>query len=88
MPSDATHELTDVGDAAHIRRLVAVYFDALSPRQHAVFELVELDGLSTSEAAARLGIEATTVRVLLLRARRTIRARMLAEHPDLLEDYR
>jgi hypothetical protein len=25
--------------------------------------------------------------VLLLRARRTIRARMLAQHPDLLEDY-
>jgi hypothetical protein len=28
------------------------------------------------------------VRVLLLRARRTIRARMLAQHPTLLEDYR
>ena len=90
-PSGAlSHDPTDAdgADAAHIRQLVAGYFDALSPRQREVFELVELSGVPTSEVAARLGIETSTVRVLLLRARRTIRARMLAQHPELLEDYR
>ena len=84
--SDVTHELTDDADAERIRELVTAYFDTLSPRQREVFELVELGDIPTNEVAARLGIEPSTVRVLL-RARRTIRARMLAQHPDLLEDY-
>jgi RNA polymerase sigma-70 factor (ECF subfamily) len=79
---------SETADSARVRGLVATYFDALSPRQREVFELVELRGLSTSEAAVRLGIEASTVRVLLLRARRTIRTRILAQHPNLLEDFR
>ena len=80
-----------IGEADDVRRLqqlVATHLAALSPRQREVFELVELRGVSVSEAAARLGIEASTVRVLLLRARRTIRVRMLEAHPDLLGDYR
>src|SRR5262245_6836288 len=84
---DATRDPTDAADSSRVQHLVAAYFDALSPRQREVFELVELRGLSTSDVAARLGIEASTVRVLLLRARRTIRARMLAQHPGLLEDF-
>jgi len=78
----------EAADSARVRGLVATYFDALSPRQREVFELVELRGVPTSEVAGQLGIEASTVRVLLLRARRTIRARILAQHPDLLEDFR
>ena len=79
---------TDDADAARIRRLVTTHFEALSPRQREVFELVELGGVPAGEVAERLGIEASTVRVLLLRARRTMRAKMLAEHPDLLEEFR
>jgi len=78
----------DDADAARIRRLISAHFEALSPRQREVFELVELGGVPTGEVAERLGIEASTVRVLLLRARRTVRAKMLAEHPDLLEEFR
>ena len=78
----------DVADIARIRQLIAPHFDALPPRQREVFELVELRGLAAGEVAARLGIDASTVRVLLLRARRTVRARLLALHPALLEDYR
>jgi RNA polymerase sigma-70 factor (ECF subfamily) len=78
----------DVTDIARIHRLITAHFDALPPRQREVFELVELRGLAATHVAARLGIDASTVRVLLLRARRTIRARLLALHPDLLEDYR
>jgi len=78
----------DTGDDSRVERLVASYFSALSPRQREVFELVELRGLTTAEVATRLEIEPTTVRVLLLRARRAIRARMLADHPDLLKEHR
>jgi RNA polymerase sigma-70 factor (ECF subfamily) len=81
-------EVGEVTDAARLHRLVAAYFGELSPRQREVFDLVELRGVPVSEVAARLAIEASTVRVLLLRARRTIRSRMLEQHPDLLEDYR
>ena len=75
-------------DSARVRALLAMYFDALSPRQRQVFERVELRGLSPGEVARELGIEASTVRVLLLRARRTIRTRILTQHPDLLEEFR
>lgn len=79
---------TDGGDTARIARLVASYFAVLPPRQRDVFELIELRGMSTANVAARLGIAPPTVRVLLLRARRTIRARMLADHPDLVKEHR
>jgi RNA polymerase sigma-70 factor, ECF subfamily len=78
----------DDADSVRIRQLVTAYFEALSPRQREVFELVELRGVPANDVAMRLGIEPSTVRVLLLRARRTIRARMLAQHPHLWEDYR
>ena len=86
IPLDST--TTEDPDAARIRRLVVAHFEALSPRQREVFELVELRGMPAGEVAERLGVEASTVRVLLLRARRTIRARMLAQHPNLLEEFR
>jgi len=86
---DTAHPSLDTeSESTHLRRLVVAEFAALSPRQREVFELVDLRGMSTSDVAERLGVEASTVRVLLLRARRTIRARMLEQHPDLLEDFR
>lgn len=78
----------DTGDGSRIERLVASYFSTLPPRQREVFDLCELRGLAASDVATRLGIEPSTVRVLLLRARRTIRARMLADHPDLVKEHR
>ena len=82
------HAVGEVDDTQCLQRLVAAHFGELSPRQRDVFEMVELRGMSVGDVAARLHIEASTVRVLLLRARRTIRLRMLEAHPDLLEDYR
>jgi len=80
-------EENDAVDSARIRGIVRSYFDELSPRQREVFELVELRGMDTGKVAEELGIEPSTVRVLLLRARRTIRARILAQYPGLLEEY-
>jgi RNA polymerase sigma-70 factor (ECF subfamily) len=74
--------------AARLAHLVRAYRAELPRRQREVFELVDMRGHSPVEVAERLGISPATVRVLLLKARRAIRSRMLAEHPRLLEEYR
>lgn len=63
--------------------LVRSFFTELPPRQRELIELIDKEGYSAAEAAALMGIEPETARVHLLRARRTIRARMLNEHPEM-----
>jgi len=86
-----------VGDsaAAHdgevdgrLEALVQFCVEDLPRRQREVFELCDLRGLNSTEAAAKLGITPSTARGILMKARRRIRLRMLASHPRLLEDYR
>jgi RNA polymerase sigma-70 factor (ECF subfamily) len=67
-------------------RLLRSHFAELPERQRAVFDLVELQGLSASEAAELMGIEPVSVRAHLFKARRRMRARMLEQHPELAED--
>jgi len=50
--------------------------DRLSDKKRAVFELVELEGVSTEEAARALDIPAATVRTRLFHARRELCAAM------------
>jgi RNA polymerase sigma factor (sigma-70 family) len=86
----AVEELRDdsvATDTEKLERLVRSYFADLPARQRQVFELVDLRGNDASSVAAQLGIKPSTVRVLLLNARRTIRLRMLTEHPRLLEEF-
>lgn len=80
-------ELAVAQERAALARIVAAHARALSPRQREVFDAVDLKGEAITEVAARLGVEAVTVRVLLSRARRTIRLRMLEEHPRLLAEF-
>jgi RNA polymerase sigma-70 factor (ECF subfamily) len=80
-----THDID--ADAARIGRLVRAYFAELPERQREVFEMADLRGRTSAEIAAQLRIAPATVRVLLFKARRTIRLRMLAEHPRLLKEY-
>ena len=56
-------------------------FQKLSARQREVFHLCTHGGLSAAEAARELGIAASTARVLLFRARRTLRASLQQEVP-------
>lgn len=58
----------------------------LPERQRAVFDLVELQGYGSQEAADLLGISPPTARTHLLRARRALRSAMLAATPTLAED--
>ena len=71
-------------EAAEVAR---AFFTELPERQREVFDLVELQGNTAAEAAEMLGMNASTVRVHLLRARRTLRARIIERHPALAEDY-
>ena len=72
-------------DVDRLVDLVRAYYGELSPRQREVFSMADFEGLSAAEIARRLAIDSSTVRVLLLHARRTIRRRMLQDHPALLE---
>ena len=59
----------------------------LRERQREVCERVELQGYAPAEVADMLVMNASTVRVHLLRARRTLRARIVERHPALAEDF-
>jgi RNA polymerase sigma-70 factor, ECF subfamily len=74
-------------DPHGIEMLVQACFTDLTDRQREVFEWIDLRGVSAPEVARRLGIAPATVRVLLMKARRTIRLRLLEQHADLLEEY-
>lgn len=74
-------------DAEGLARIVRRYRRELTAREREVFDLVDLRDRTSAEAASQLGITSSTVRVLLVRARRKIRLAMLREHSDLLEGY-
>lgn len=82
---------TDPADEVHahaVAGVVRALFDDLPPRQREIFYLADLEELAPVEIARRLGLEPATVRVHLLRARRTLRARILSEHPAIAEEHR
>jgi RNA polymerase sigma factor (sigma-70 family) len=63
--------------AAQSRRLYAA-MDGLSEAERAVLELVAIDELTVTEAAAAAGVQPVTARVRLHRARRKLRAELKA----------
>jgi RNA polymerase sigma-70 factor (ECF subfamily) len=69
-------------------RIVRSFLEALPARQRQALDLIDIQGHSPAEAAAMLGLGAGTVRTHLHRARRTLRTRLLVQHPELLEGLR
>lgn len=65
-------------DAARSQRHLFQAMERLSETERAVFELVALDELSLTEAAAAAGVRPVTARVRLHRARRRLRAELEA----------
>jgi RNA polymerase sigma-70 factor (ECF subfamily) len=84
---DSAAESPNQTDASALATLALRYFDALPRRQRQIFELVDVRGMSPAEAARQLGMEQVTVRGHLFKARRAIRAKMLARHEQLLNEY-
>jgi RNA polymerase sigma factor (sigma-70 family) len=69
-------------DAEARSRELYMAMDRLAEGERAVLELVVLDGLSVSEAAAAAGVRPVTARVRLHRARRKLRAELEGPSPS------
>jgi len=73
-------------DLARAMGRVRTAFGGLSPRQREIFDLVDLQGRSPSEAARELGLSAGAVRNQLATARRALREQLAADLLPLLRD--
>lgn len=74
-------------EASHVRSVVTELFQELPLRQREVFYLVDIEGHDAVEIAPRLRLKPVTVRAHLFRARRTLRGKILARHPEIAEEY-
>jgi RNA polymerase sigma-70 factor (ECF subfamily) len=83
--SEATEDRLQEIDEAQSVALIRALFTELPARQRELIDLVDTQGYKTVEAAEMMEIEPETARVHLLRARRTLRARMLELHPERFE---
>jgi RNA polymerase sigma-70 factor, ECF subfamily len=81
-PEDPVERL----QAARIAAVVTALFQELPARQREVFNLADIEGVALVDIAERLGMNPNTVRAHLFRARRTLRSRILARHPELAEE--
>ncbi len=84
--SDAADPESDA-ERGELAAMLHSSFRELPQRQREVFDLVELQGVPAARAAEILGIRATSVRGNLFKARRNLRRRILAEWPDIEEDW-
>jgi RNA polymerase sigma-70 factor (ECF subfamily) len=79
---------TDPGGRVDRERAASVIlelFAELPERQREIFDLIDLQGLSPAETAARTGMKPVSVRANLFKARSAIRAKLLATHPAYRE---
>ena len=74
-------------DGQRIKGLVTAFLQELPQRQREVFQMAELQGLTSPEISEILGLEPGGVRAALFKARRTLRQRILALHPEIVEEY-
>jgi len=78
--------LPDPGDElerAEVREVLRATLEALSPREREAFVLRDLEGHSTDEVAALLGVADSSVRSLLALARRRLRSILGERLPGL-----
>jgi len=73
----------DVLERAEVQQVLRATLDALTPREREAFVLRDLEGHSTEEAAALLGIGESSVRSLLVLARRRLRSLLGERLPGL-----
>jgi RNA polymerase sigma-70 factor (ECF subfamily) len=79
---------TDPGgrvDRERAATIIRELFSGLPQRQREIFDLVDLQGFSPGEAAARTGMKPVSVRANLFKARKAIRESLLATHPSYSE---
>jgi RNA polymerase sigma-70 factor (ECF subfamily) len=79
---------TDPGgrvDRERASTVIHELFAKLPRRQREIFDLVDLQGFSPTEAAERTGMKPVSVRANLFKARKAIREDLLATHPSYRE---
>jgi RNA polymerase sigma-70 factor, ECF subfamily len=74
-------------DRGRILEVISTFVEELPERQREVFQLSELQGMSSPEVGELLGINPVSVRAALFKARRTLRLKILEGHPELVEEY-
>jgi len=71
-------DMVRVIEDGRVRDLIQSIVNGLPARQRTALDLVDLQGYTPGEAAEMESLNATTFRVHLMRARRTVRSRILA----------
>jgi RNA polymerase sigma-70 factor (ECF subfamily) len=74
-------------DRQRLGSLIRTFVQELPERQREVFQLADLQGLSSPEIGEILGLAPVSVRAALLKARRSLRGKILERHPEFVEEY-
>lgn len=73
--------------AAEVEKVFERVAAFLSPQQRAAFSLVEIEGLTSAEAAGAMGVRPSTVRNHLLAARAVLKEQMRRHFPEYCRGY-
>jgi RNA polymerase sigma-70 factor (ECF subfamily) len=74
-------------DRDRVRTVLDAFVRELPSRQREVFQLADLQGLTSPEIGEILHLKPVSVRAALLKARRFLRRRILESHPELVEEF-
>lgn len=74
-------------DRHRLGEMVRAFVAELPQRQREVFQMADLQGLSSPEIGAILQLSPVSVRAALLKARRSLRRRILKNHPEFVEEF-
>lgn len=85
-PQASPREGTDL-DQERLRGIVRGFLEELPPRQREVFQMADVEGLTSPEIGTVLQLKPGSVRAALLKARRTLRGKILQRHPEFVEEY-
>lgn len=85
---DPEREAHQIESQEPLLEMIRSSLGVLTARQREIFDLIDMREHTPAEAATLLGMNATTVRVHLMRARRKLRTRILELHPHIVEDRR
>ncbi|UUW91783.1 RNA polymerase sigma factor [Pimelobacter simplex] len=81
LDGDSLARIEERIDAERETRQLYDALGALRPRDRALMELVAIEGLSVTDAAAVLGVKPATARVRLHRSRRLVQSHLQPPHP-------
>ena len=74
-------------DQERLRGIVRRFLEELPPRQREVFQMADMEGLTSPEIGTVLRLDPGSVRAALLKARRALRGKILLSHPEFVEEY-